>query len=52
MAEWTETIKCSVHLAGETGAPALNLEQHKFKVIEQITSLYIQEQSKKQQNPH
>lgn len=29
-------------LAGETGAHALNLEQHKFKVLEQITSLYIQ----------
>lgn len=42
MAEWTVTIKCSMHLAGETRAHALNLEQHKFKVLEQITSQYIQ----------
>lgn len=42
MAEWTVTITCSVLLAGETRAHALNLEQHKFKVLEQITSLHIQ----------
>lgn len=43
MAEWTVTIiKCSVHLAGEARAHALNLEQHKFKVLEQITSVYTQ----------
>lgn len=40
--EWTVIIICSMNLVWGNEIFQLNLQQHKFKVLDQITSLYIQ----------